>query len=77
MKNITKALQETEFKPRPKWWGFVNDGKRYLCRYNHVFLVMDKDNILYKDYQTVTDKRGVMFAIDYYNRNKSKMVFKV
>lgn len=75
MKNIIKALSETEYKPRAKWWGFVKDGKRYLCRYNHVFFVADKDNIHYAHWETVTDKRGVQFAIKYYNENKDKMIF--
>ena len=75
MKNITKALQETEYKPRAKWWGFVKDGKRYLCRYNHIFFVCDKNEILYVDYETRTDKVGVEFAIKYYNENQTKMNF--
>ena len=72
MKNIIKALQETEYKPRAKWWGFVKDDKRYLCRYNHIFFVCDKDNILYSNYETITDKRGVEFAIKYFNQKKIK-----
>jgi hypothetical protein len=75
MQNIIKAMNETEFKPRAKWWGFVKDGKRYLCRYQHMFLVCDKDKILYSNYETVTDKRGVNYAIKYYNENKNKMIF--
>jgi hypothetical protein len=69
MKNIIKALQETEYKPRAKWWGFVKDDKRYLCRYNHIFFVCDKNDILYSNYETITDKRGVEFAIKYFNEN--------
>jgi hypothetical protein len=72
MKNIIKALQETEYKPRAKWWGFVKDDKRYLCRYNHIFFVCDKDNIFYYNYETITDKRGVEFAIKYFNQKKIK-----
>jgi hypothetical protein len=75
MQNIIKAMNETEFKPRAKWWGFVKDGKRYLCRYQHMFLVCDKDKILYSNSETVTDKRGVNYAIKYYNENKDKMIF--
>jgi hypothetical protein len=83
MKNITKALQETEYKPKAKWWGFVKDGKRYLCRYNHVFFVCDENEILYvgipsiytNDNEYRTDKVGVEFAIKYYNENKAKMNF--
>jgi hypothetical protein len=72
MKNIIKALQETEYKPRAKWWGFVKDDKRYLCRYNHIFFVCDNNNILYSNYETITDKRGVEFAIKYFNEKKMK-----
>jgi hypothetical protein len=68
-------MNETEFKPRAKWWGFVKDGKRYLCRYQQMFLVCDKDKIVYSNYETVTDKRGVNYAIKYYNENKNKMIF--
>ena len=74
MKNIIKAMNETEFKPRPKWWGFVKDDKRYLCRYNHIlgiFNIITK-KIEYYDYETITDKRGVEFAIKYWNDSNSR-----
>ena len=65
MKCIIKALQETEYKPRPKWWGFVRDSKRYLCRYNHVMCVFKGKELLYSFSETRTDKAGVQFAINY------------
>jgi hypothetical protein len=72
MKAIEKAMNETEFKPRAKWWGFVKDGKRYLCRYNHIFACFDIENhkILWAEYETVTDKRGVQYAIKYFQNQK-------
>lgn len=75
MKNIIKAMGETEFRPRPKWWGFVNDGKRYLCRYSHCFAIFSKDKVLHYDYETITDKRGVDFAVKYFNENKDRINF--
>lgn len=67
MKNITKAMNETEFKPRAKWWGFVKDGKRFLMRYNHTFAVFSDTEVLFFYYETRTDKAGVEFAIKYFN----------
>lgn len=61
-------MTETEYKPRAKWWGFVKDGKRYLCRYNHCFAIFSKTKVLYSHYETITDKRGVEFAIKYFNQ---------
>lgn len=72
MKVIIKAMNETEFKPRAKWWGFVKDGKRYLCRYNHIFAVFSKSKVLFSDWQTRTDKAGVEFAIKYFNEQVEK-----
>lgn len=61
-------MNENEFKPRAKWWGFVKDNKRYLCRYNHVFACFDLKNnkVEWATYETITDKRGVEFAIKYF-----------
>ena len=72
MKVIIKAMNETEFKPRPKWWGFIHKGKRYLCRYNHIFAIFSDKEVLFKDYQTRTDKAGVEFAIKYFKENLKK-----
>jgi len=71
MKCIIKAMSETEFKPRAKWWGYVSEtnGYRYLCRYNHTFCIFNDTEVLYADYETITDKRGVLFAIDYFHKN--------
>lgn len=60
---IVQALEETEFKPRKRWWGFVANGRRYLMRYSHCMLVADKGSILYTWHETKTDKLGVEFAI--------------
>ena len=75
MKNIIKAMSETEFRPRPKWWGFVKEGKRYLCRYSHCFAVFSRSEVLYYDYETITDKRGVEFALKYFEDNKGIINF--
>jgi hypothetical protein len=73
MKNITKAMNETEFKPRAKWWGFTDgNGKRYLCRYYHVFAIFSKTKVLFSTYETRTDKAGVEFAIKYFNEKLKK-----
>ena len=72
MKVIIKAMNETEFKPRAKWWGFVKNGKRYLCRYNHIFVVFSKTKVLFSSWETRTDKAGVEFAIKYFNENVNK-----
>lgn len=76
MKNIIKAMGETEFKPRAKWWGFVKDGKRYLCRYNHIFVIFSKTKVLSAKYETRTDKTGVEFAIKYFNEQLHKKINK-
>ncbi len=70
---ITRAMQETEFKPRAKWWGFVKDGKRFLMRYQHTMAVFDEaaKQILYvfpEAQQTVTDKRGIAAALEYFKQ---------
>ena len=69
MQIIRNAMHETEFKPRGKWWGFVKDNYRYLCRYNHIFACFDlkKNRVVYAKYETITDKRGVEFAVQYFN----------
>ena len=67
MKCIIKAMNETEYKPRPKWWGFVDEkGNRFLCRYNHVFAMFSQTEVIWYDYETKTDKAGVLFAIKYF-----------
>lgn len=67
-----KVIIETEFKPRAKWWGFIKDGKRYLCRYNHVFAIFSETEVLYYNYETRTDKAGVEFALKYFEENLKK-----
>ena len=62
-------MNQTEFKPRAKWWGFVKEGKRYLCRYNHVFAVFSDKEVLFSNYETRTDKAGVEFALKYFKEN--------
>jgi hypothetical protein len=71
MKCIIKAMNENS-KPKKKWWGFVKDNKRYLCRYQHIFAIFSKTEILYYNYETRTDKVGVMFAINYFKKNQKK-----
>ena len=68
MKVIIKAMNETKYKPRKGWWGFVKDGKRYLCRYNHIFGIFSDSEILFTNYETRTDKAGVNFAINYFQQ---------
>ena len=71
MKCIIKALAETEYLPRAKWWGFIKDGKRYLMRYRHTMVVWnEKRKVVYAFHETVTDKRGVEFAIKYFKNKK-------
>ena len=70
MKCIIKAMNETKYKPIPKWWGYVENGKRFLCRYNHVFAIFSETEVLWYGYQTKTDKAGVLFAIKYFQTNK-------
>lgn len=60
-------MSETEYKPRKRWWGFVDtDGTRYLMRYHHVLAAFSDSKILFARYQTITDKRGVQFAIKHF-----------
>lgn len=68
MKTIIKAMNESQFKPKAKWWGFVKGGKRYLCRYNHIFAEFDlyEHKVVWSRYETITDRRGVEFAIKYF-----------
>ena len=75
MKNIIKAMNETKFRPRPKWWGFVKDGHRYLMRYSHCFAIFNSKEVLYYNYETITDKRGVEFALKYFEENKGSIKF--
>jgi hypothetical protein len=72
LKCIVKAMNETEYNPRPKWWGYVKDGKRYLMRYNHNFAIFSDTEVEYSDYETVTDKKGVESAIKYFNEKQKK-----
>ena len=67
MKCIVKALNETLYKPRTKWWGFRKDGRQFLCRYHHIMCVFEKGLPIHTFYETRTDKTGVMFAIRYMN----------
>lgn len=67
MKVIVKALKETEFKPRKKWWGFVKDGRRFLCRYHHIMAIFENNQPVYTFHETRTDKAGVHFAVKYLN----------
>lgn len=68
-------MNETKFRPRPKWWGFVKDGHRYLMRYSHCFAIFSPGKVVYYDYETITDKRGVEFALKYFEENKDKITF--
>lgn len=75
MKCIVKALQETTFRPRARWWGFIKGDLRYLMRYHHTMLVVCSrtGEILQKFHETKTDKAGVEFAIKFLeNRHVSK-----
>ena len=65
MKTIIKALSETKYNPRPKWWGFVKDDLRFLCRYNHIMCIFVNGVPIYVYEETKTDKIGVKFAINY------------
>lgn len=59
-------MSETEFKPRPKWWGCVIDGKRFLMRYGHCLAIFSDTEVLFTQWETITDKNGVKFAIKYF-----------
>ena len=76
MKCIIKALSEKEFKPRKGWWGFQDEeGARYLMRYGHTMLILHNSRVLYCFYQTITDRRGVYFAVEHYRKElKSKSI---
>lgn len=70
MKAIIKAMGETEFKPRAKWWGYVDkNNERHLMRYHHRFAVFSATEVLFSNYETRTDKAGVEFAIKYFTEN--------
>lgn len=79
MKCIIKALGETKYNPKTKWWGFEKDDFRYLCRYNHVMCIFDKEGTpLYKYEETKTDKAGLKYAIAYMkNKNNSNEINKI
>lgn len=66
---IIKAMGETKFKPRAKWWGYVKDGKRYLMRYHHNFAIFSATEVLFSNAETRTDKAGVNFALKYFKEN--------
>jgi len=72
MKCIETAMNETEFKPRKKWWGFTDSGKRYLCRYNHVMAIFSESEVLFAGWETKTDRAGVENAIEIFNKRKKK-----
>lgn len=67
MKTIIKALEQRDFKPRKKWWGFVKENKRFLCRYQHIMVIFENNTPVYVYQETKTDKAGVSFAIKYMN----------
>lgn len=71
---IIKAMGETQFKPRAKWWGYVKDGVRYLMRYHHNFAIFSATEVLFSTAETKTDKAGVNFAIKYFNENPGLFV---
>lgn len=67
MKCIIQALSETEFNPRAKWWGYVDENNlRHLMRYHHRWAVFSQSRILYYNYENKTDKAGVLFAIHHF-----------
>jgi len=68
MKCIITAMQEKEYRPRAKWWGYVKDDKRYLMRYHHCIAVFSHGKVLYTFSETKTDKAGLSFALDYYSK---------
>ena len=65
MKAIIKALSETEYKPRAKWWGFEKHGHQFLCRYHHLMAVFKNGEAVFTFAETRTDKAGLNFAIQY------------
>lgn len=69
MKCIEKALTEKKYKPRPKWWGFVKDEYRFLCRYSHLMCIFKDGKPIYIYQETKTDKIGVKYAIEYMKKN--------
>jgi hypothetical protein len=73
MKCIIKAMNENT-QPKKKWWGFLKGNKRYLCRYHHIFAIFSETEVLYYNYETKTDKAGVMFAINYFNQNQTNEI---
>jgi hypothetical protein len=80
MKVISKALEENQDTPQPRWWGKIEDKLRYLMRYGHTMLVFrESDGTILWEFpekmRTVTDKRGINSAKKqileiYGNRNR-------
>jgi hypothetical protein len=66
MKCIIKAMAETEYRPRAKWWGFVHEGHRFLMRYHHCWIIFSETKPIHINYETRTDKEGVLFALKYF-----------
>ena len=69
MKCIIAALSQTEFRPRKRWWGYVDENKHFhLMRYGHTLAIFctQTGNILMVQYCTRTDKAGVGFAISHF-----------
>ena len=68
-------MNETEYKPRAKWWGYVEGNYRFLCRYHHVFAIFEltKGAEMFcrplKGIEKRTDKAGIDFAIKYFKQN--------
>lgn len=59
-------MSQTEFRPQPKWWGYVKANKRYLMRYHHCMAIFSGKELLYTFSETITDKKGVAFAIKHF-----------
>ena len=67
MKVILHALEENIDKPQPRWWGIEKGNVRCLMRYGEMLLAWNihTKKILHKEMCTITDKRGIAFAINY------------
>ena len=63
MKCIINALAQKEYKPKRRWWGFVEGECQFLCRYNHVFVIWRGKDVIFANYETFTDRIDVAFAI--------------
>lgn len=68
MKCIIRALEENRRTPRKGWWGFEEKGLRYLMRYHHCFAIFSTrpKAVLMASYETVTDRRGVEWAVKHF-----------